>query len=69
VPVGAWPVATGLMGNGAASVFGDTSVRHGMLVGSPGMQVPETTPDTYNLVLFGPAVQRTFTSYDGARLL
>jgi hypothetical protein len=44
-------------------------MRHGMLVGSPGMQVPETTPDAYNLVLFGPAGQRTFTRYDGASLL
>lgn len=41
----------------------------GMPVGSPGMEVPGTTPDRYEVVLFGPSGQRTFARYEGARQL
>ncbi|GJE03332.1 DUF411 domain-containing protein [Methylobacterium isbiliense] len=41
----------------------------GMPVGSPGMEVPGTEPDTYDVVLFGPTGQRTFARYRGATLL
>ena len=37
----------------------------GMPVGSPGMEVEGAEPDTYEVVLFGPAGQRTFTRYKG----
>ena len=38
----------------------------GMPVGSPGMEVEGTEPDTYDVVLFGPGGQRTFARYRGA---
>jgi hypothetical protein len=38
----------------------------GMPVGSPGMEVEGTAPETYTVVLFGPAGQRTFGRYRGA---
>jgi hypothetical protein len=41
----------------------------GMPVGSPGMEVEGTAPDTYEVVLFGPSGHTTFTRYDGARPL
>lgn len=41
----------------------------GMPVGSPGMEVPGTEPDTYDVVLFGPTGQRTFARYRGTTLL
>jgi hypothetical protein len=37
----------------------------GMPVGSPGMEVPGMAPDTYDLVLFGPAGQSRFARYRG----
>jgi hypothetical protein len=37
----------------------------GMPVGSPGMEVPEMAPDTYDLVLFGPSGQSRFARYRG----
>jgi len=39
----------------------------GMPVGSPGMEVQGADPDTYEVVLFGPAGQMTFARYQGAR--
>ena len=39
----------------------------GMPVGSPGMEVPGTTPDTYEVVLFGPTDQTPFARYIGGR--
>jgi hypothetical protein len=39
----------------------------GMPVGSPGMEVEGMEPDTYEVVLFGPAGQRTFAHYRGAQ--
>lgn len=39
----------------------------GMPVGSPGMEVPGTTPDTYDVILFGPSGQTTFARYTGGR--
>ena len=39
----------------------------GMPVGSPGMEVPGTTPDTYDVILFGPTDQTTFERYTGGR--
>jgi hypothetical protein len=41
----------------------------GMPVGSPGMEVPGSPEDTYEVVLFGPAGQRTFARYRGSRRL
>jgi hypothetical protein len=41
----------------------------GMPVGSPGMEVPEMAPDTYDLVLFGPSGQSRFARYRGAERL
>ncbi len=42
----------------------------GMPIGSPGMAVPGTEPDVYDVVLFGPAGQSVFASYHGeVRLL
>jgi hypothetical protein len=41
----------------------------GMPVGSPGMEVPSSEPDTYDVVLFGPTGQRSFARYRGATLL
>ena len=39
----------------------------GMPVGSPGMEVEGTAPQTYEVVLFGPAGQRTFARYRGVQ--
>src|SRR5690606_27035505 len=39
----------------------------GMPVGSPGMEVEGTVPDTYEVVLFGPSGQRTFARYRGSQ--
>ena len=41
----------------------------GMPIGSPGMEVPGTPDDTYNVVLFGPALERVFARFKGAREL
>ena len=38
----------------------------GMPVGSPGMDAGGAPPETYDVVLFGPGVQRTFARYRGA---
>lgn len=37
----------------------------GMPTGSPGMEVPGTPPDTYEVVLFGPSGQSTFARFRG----
>ena len=37
----------------------------GMPVGSPGMEVPGTPPDTYDVILFGPS-RRTYARFRGA---
>ncbi|MCP1549391.1 MULTISPECIES: DUF411 domain-containing protein [Methylobacteriaceae] len=37
----------------------------GMPVGSPGMEVEGMEPDTYEVVLFGPAARSTFARYSG----
>jgi hypothetical protein len=37
----------------------------GMPVGSPGMEMEGMEPDTFEVVLFGPAGQRTFARYRG----
>ena len=39
----------------------------GMPVGSPGMEVPGSAPDTYDVVLFGPLGQQRFATFRGAR--
>jgi len=39
----------------------------GMPVGSPGMEVEGVEDDTYDVVLFGPAGQRTFARYRGSQ--
>lgn len=39
----------------------------GMPVGSPGMEVEGAPPETYNVVLFGPAGERVFARYRGAQ--
>jgi len=39
----------------------------GMLMGSPGMEMNGMTPDTYEVVLFGPSGRSTFARYQGAR--
>jgi len=39
----------------------------GMPVGSPGMEVEGMEPDTYEVVLFEPAGQRTFARYRGGQ--
>ena len=39
----------------------------GMPVGSPGMEVAGVEPDSYEVVLFGPAGQRTYARYTGGR--
>lgn len=41
----------------------------GMPVGSPGMELPGTPGETYEVVLFGPASQRVFARYQGTREL
>ena len=38
----------------------------GMPIGSPGMEVPGTPPDAYEVVLFGPNLRRTFARFRGA---
>ena len=35
----------------------------GMPVGSPGMEVPGTADETYNVILFGPSGQRTYANF------
>lgn len=37
----------------------------GMPIGSPGMEIPDIAADTYEVVLFGPDVQRRFARYRG----
>ena len=37
----------------------------GMPVGSPGMEVEGSAPETYEVVLFGPKGRRTFAKYRG----
>jgi hypothetical protein len=39
----------------------------GMPIGSPGMEIKDVEDDTYDVVLFGPAGQRTFARYRGAQ--
>ena len=41
----------------------------GMPVGSPGMEVEGTAPETYEVVLFGPGKRATFARYRGSRAL
>jgi hypothetical protein len=41
----------------------------GMPVGSPGMEVDGTEPETYAVILFGPAGQQTFARYKGPHQL
>ena len=41
----------------------------GMPMGSPGMEMDGMAPDTYEVVLFASAGQRTFARYEGARAL
>lgn len=41
----------------------------GMPVGSPGMEVPGSANETYEVVLFGPAGQRVFARYQGTQEL
>ena len=41
----------------------------GMPVGSPGMEVAGTPPDTYDVIAFGPSGQSVFARYQGAREL
>lgn len=38
----------------------------GMPVGSPGMEVARSEPETYEVILFGPSGQRTFARFRGA---
>jgi hypothetical protein len=40
-----------------------------MPIGSPGMEVPGMAPDTYEVVLFGPAGTATFARYRGSERL
>src|SRR3954469_8374390 len=39
----------------------------GMPVGSPGMDVEGTAPETYEVILFDPAGQRPFARYRGSQ--
>lgn len=39
----------------------------GMPAGSPGMEVPGVGPEPYDVVLFGPSVQRTFARFLGGK--
>jgi len=41
----------------------------GMPIGSPGMEVAGADPETYEVVLFGPAGRTTFARYPGPRAL
>lgn len=38
----------------------------GMPVGSPGMEVEGTEPETYSVILFGPSGQHTYSRFRGA---
>lgn len=38
----------------------------GMPIGSPGMEIEGSEPETYDVVLFGPSGQRTFARFRGA---
>jgi hypothetical protein len=41
----------------------------GMPIGSPGMEVEGSAPETYEVVLFGPSGRRTFARYRGGERL
>lgn len=41
----------------------------GMPMGSPGMEMDGMAPETYAVILFGPAGRRTFARYEGGRAL
>lgn len=41
----------------------------GMPIGSPGMEVEGTPPETYSVIAFGPGGQFVFARYEGAREL
>ena len=41
----------------------------GMPVGSPGMEVPGSPEETYDVVLFGPAGQKVYAKYQGIKEL
>ncbi len=41
----------------------------GMPVGSPGMEVPGSADQTYNVVLFGPSGRRVYAKFKGAQEL
>jgi hypothetical protein len=41
----------------------------GMPTGSPGMEVPGTPPDTYDVILFSSDSQRVFARYRGAQVI
>lgn len=41
----------------------------GMPIGSPGMEVPGTGPETYAVVLFTPDAQRVFARYRGSQVI
>jgi len=41
----------------------------GMPVGSPGMEIDGTPPETYDVVLFGPSNRRVFARFEGAHEL
>ncbi|ABA06379.1 Protein of unknown function DUF411 [Nitrobacter winogradskyi Nb-255] len=41
----------------------------GMPIGSPGMEVSGTLPETYEVVLFGQGQQRVFAHYRGSQAL
>lgn len=38
----------------------------GMPIGSPGMEVPGTADESYDVILFGPSVQKVFAKFKGA---
>jgi hypothetical protein len=38
-----------------------------MPIGSPGMEAPGTTDDTYDVILFGPSLQRVYARFRGAK--
>jgi hypothetical protein len=39
----------------------------GMPIGSPGMEVPGSPDETYDVVLFGPTSRRTYARYKGSK--
>lgn len=41
----------------------------GMPIGSPGMEVPDTPPDEYTVMLFGPSGQQPYARYLGTQKL